>query len=202
MEYEYTKKNLLNSPEKYQMSPFRNVDFLKAYKKSRLSTLKLFENHNKINTFQEILEKTSINEENDCYKNNQNNCINTNKLLKFLYIDILKNYNNDKLSLEILIKKFEIKKKIFESYDLEFKENTKKFINQNNYILLSLICLLKYEKTNNLKFLNVSLKLNDTISSQIKKLKISEDIFIFYFVIKKELEIIFTICNKKGVVNE
>ena len=36
----------------------------------------------------------------------------------------------------------------------------------SNYILLSLCCLLKYEHTNNLKFLNASLKLNDTISSQ------------------------------------
>jgi len=118
------------------------------------------------------------------------------------YVDILNNQNNDNISLDILIKKFEIKKKIFESYDLEFKENTKKFINLKNYVLLSLICLLKFEKTNNLKFLNVSLKLNDTICSQVKTLVILEDILIFNFVIKKELQIIFDLCDKKGIINE
>ena len=85
---------------------------------------------------------------------------------------------------------------------MDFKENTKKFINLKNYVLLSLICLLKFEKTNNLKFLNVSLKLNDTICSQVKTLVILEDILIFNFVIKKELQIIFDLCDKKGIINE
>ena len=115
-----------------------------------------------------------------------------------MFIEIIENKNNDKL-LEILIKKFEIKKKIFEYYDSEFKENVKDFLNLKNYILLSLICLLKFEKTSNLKFLNVSLKINDIISSQKIKLVSSEDIMLYSFIIKKELEIISILCNKKGV---
>ena len=35
MEYRYTKKDLLLSPEKYQMSPFESSKFLDVYKKSR-----------------------------------------------------------------------------------------------------------------------------------------------------------------------
>jgi len=183
------------------MSTFENLDFLAGYKKSRQSILEIIENNNEILDFQDILKKTSICENNN-FKNIQKFFIDTDKLLKFLYVDVLNDYNNDNISLDILIKKFEIKKKIFESYDLEFKENTKKFINLKNYILLSLICLLKYEKTNNLKFLNVSLKLNDTICSQVKTLVILEDILIFNFVIKKELQIIFNLCDKKGIINE
>jgi hypothetical protein len=201
VEYKYTKNNLLKIPEKYQMSTFENLDFLAGYKKSRQSILEIIENNNEILDFQDILKKTSICENNN-FKNIQKFFIDTDKLLKFLYVDVLNDYNNDNISLDILIKKFEIKKKIFESYDLEFKENTKKFINLKNYILLSLICLLKYEKTNNLKFLNVSLKLNDTICSQVKTLVILEDILIFNFVIKKELQIIFNLCDKKGIINE
>ena len=101
-----------------------------------------------------------------------------------------------------IIKKFEIKKKIFESYNLEFKENTTKYLNLKNYILLSIICLFKYEKTKNLKFLNTSLKLNDLISSQRKKLIILEDILLYSFIIKKELEVIEILMNKVGVKNE
>ena len=71
-----------------------------------------------------------------------------------------------------------------------------------NYILLSIICLFKYEKTKNLKFLNTSLKLNDLISSQRKKLIILEDILFYSFIIKKELEVIEILMNKVGVKNE
>ena len=201
MEYQYTKNNLLKFPEKYQMSTFENLDFLVSYKKSRQSILEIIRNNDEILDFKDVLNKTSILKNNN-FKNIQKSFIETDKLLQFLYVDILNNQNNDNISLDILIKKFEIKKKIFESYDLEFKENTKKFINLKNYVLLSLICLLKFEKTNNLKFLNVSLKLNDTICSQVKTLVILEDILIFNFVIKKELQIIFDLCDKKGIINE
>ena len=201
MEYTYIKNNLLKIPEKYQMSTFENLDFLVSYKKSRQSILEIIRNNDEILDFKDVLNKTSILKNNN-FKNIQKSFIETDKLLQFLYVDILNNQNNDNISLDILIKKFEIKKKIFESYDLEFKENTKKFINLKNYVLLSLICLLKFEKTNNLKFLNVSLKLNDTICSQVKTLVILEDILIFNFVIKKELQIIFDLCDKKGIINE
>ena len=201
MEYKYIKNNLLKIPEKYQMSTFENLDFLVSYKKSRQSILEIIRNNDEILDFKDVLNKTSILKNNN-FKNIRKSFIETDKLLQFLYVDILNNQNNDNISLDILIKKFEIKKKIFESYDLEFKENTKKFINLKNYVLLSLICLLKFEKTNNLKFLNVSLKLNDTICSQVKTLVILEDILIFNFVIKKELQIIFDLCDKKGIINE
>ena len=201
MEYKYIKNNLLKIPEKYQMSTFENLDFLVSYKKSRQSILEIIRNNDEILDFKDVLNKTSILKNNN-FKNIQKSFIETDKLLQFLYVDILNNQNNDNISLDILIKKFEIKKKIFESYYLEFKENTKKFINLKNYVLLSLICLLKFEKTNNLKFLNVSLKLNDTICSQVKTLVILEDILIFNFVIKKELQIIFDLCDKKGIINE
>ena len=201
MEYKYIKKNLLKIPEKYQMSTFENLDFLISYKKSRQSISEIIRNNDEIFDFKDVLNKTSILKNNN-FKNIQKSFIETDKLLQFLYVDILNDQNNDNISLDILIKKFEIKKKIFESYDLEFKENTKKFINLKNYILLSLICLLKFEKTNNLKFLNVSLKLNDTICSQVKTLVILEDILIFNFVIKKEIQIIFDLCDKKGIKNE
>ena len=199
MKYKYSAKDLFKFPEKYQMTPFENIDFLKAYKKSRETDLKLLrKNTNSINDFNNILKKISFKKGFKFNEKIRTKNINTEKLLEFLFIEIIENKNNDKL-LEILIKKFEIKKKIFEYYDSEFKENVKDFLNLKNYILLSLICLLKFEKTSNLKFLNVSLKINDIISSQKIKLVSSEDIMLYSFIIKKELEIISILCNKKGV---
>ena len=199
MEYQYSKKDHFKFPEKYQMTSFQNLEFLNVYIKSREFNLKTIkENINEIKNFKDICFKI----EDKNWKNGKKKDINTEKLLKFLFLEITKKSSKEEILLNKIIKKFEIKKKIFESYNLEFKENTKKYSNLKNYILLSIICLFKFKKTKNLKFLNTSLKLNDLISSQIKKLIILEDISLYSFVIKKELEIIRILMSKKGVLNE
>jgi len=181
------------------MTPFQNLEFLIEYKKSREFNLENTKNDiNEIKNFKDI----SFEEEVKNWKDNEKNNINTEKLLKFLFIKILKKSKKEEILLNEVIKKFEIKKKIFESYNLEFRENTKKYSNLKNYILLSIICLFKYKKTKNLKFLNTSLKLNDLISSQRKKLVVLEDISLYSFVIKKELEITEILMSKIGVLNE
>ena len=84
-------------------------------------------------------------------------------------------------------------------YDSDLKEISSDCTKLSNYILLSLCCLLKYEETSNLKFLNTSLKLNDTISSQSVKIN---DIFeksLFCFVLQKELYYVDTLCKLKGI---
>ena len=178
------------------MTSFQNLEFLNVYKKSREFNLKTInKNIKEIKKFRDI----SFKIEKEDWKNNKRKNINTEKLLEFLFMEIIKKSNKEEKLLNKIIKKFEIKKKIFESYNLEFKENTTKYLNLKNYILLSIICLFKYEKTKNLKFLNTSLKLNDLISSQIKKLNVLEDTSLYSFVIKKELEIIKILMNKKGI---
>ena len=180
------------------MTPFENLEFLEIYKKTREENLKKIKK-NTIENFNDVLNKISFHQEQDFYNKIRKNNIETEKLFKFLYVDLINNNKINDEFLEILIKKFEIKKRIFESYDYEFKENTKKFEMMKNYILLSLICLLKYEKTRNLKFLNTSLKLNDIISSKINELKDNEDLLLYSFIIKKELEKISSLCKEKGV---
>ena len=59
-----------------------------------------------------------------------------------------------------------------------------------NYILLSIICLEKFELDKNLKFLNCSLKLNDIICSVFNNDIDDNNIGMISFLIKKELEIV------------
>ena len=195
MEYQYSKKDHFKFPEKYQRTPFQNQEFLIEYKKSRKLNLKNIKEHSKIKNWKDI----SIKDEVKNWKDNKKNTIHTEKLLNFLLVEILIKSKKKDILLNKLIKKFEIKKKIFESYDLEFKKNTIECLNLKNYILLSIICLFKYEQTKNLKFLNTSLKLNDLISSQRKKLIILEDISLYSFIIKKELEVIEILMDSIGV---
>jgi len=199
MEYQYSKKNHFKYAEKYQMTPFKNKEFLIEYKKSRERNLHEFDKKSdEIKYFKDIIFKT----EKEKWKDIKNNSINTEKLLKFLFIEIIKKSEKSEILLNKIIKKFEIKKKIFESYDLEFKEKSKKDSNLKNYLLLSIICLFKYQKTKNLKFLNTSLKINDLISSQQQKICNLDEISLYSFAIKKELEIIEIIMIKKGVSND
>ena len=199
MEYQYSKKNHFIYVEKYQMTPFKNKEFLIEYKKSRKHNLDEFDKKfDEIKYFKDIIFKT----EKQKWKDIENNSIKTEKLLKFLFIETIKKSKKSEILLNKIIKKFEIKKKIFETYDLEFKEKSKKYSNLKNYLLLSIICLFKYQKTKNLKFLNTSLKINDLISSQQQKISNLDEISLYSFVIRKELEIIETLMNKKGVLNE
>jgi len=90
--------------------------------------------------------------------------------------------------LDKLIKKFEIKKKLYSGYDSDFKEISTSYDNLLNYEKLSLLALLHYEKTKNLKFLNTALKINDTLSSQIQNINEKNEKLLMFFIIKLELQ--------------
>jgi len=126
---------------------------------------------------------------------------NTEELLCLILLKIAKDQFNTltKRILNNLIKKFEIKKLLFLSYQPDFRNSSEDFSNLRNYLLLSLICLIVYESTSNLKYLNTSLKLNDIICSQQRKLSNEIDISLIEYILKKEIELILNLCKIKGI---
>ena len=90
----------------------------------------------------------------------------------------------------VLIKKFEVKKRIFSSYDKLFFENSSNYQDMINYILLSNICAKQYEKTKNLKFLNTVLKLNDLICSEIENIEENIELNLSLHCLNKELDFV------------
>ncbi len=190
IKYEYSKKNLFEYPEKYQKTKFFGQDFILAYEESRKETLKMIEGKNMPKNIKEIIQ--NIEE----IKNNQNE---TNKNL----IQILKEINSkngNQNALNQFIKKFEISKKIFSSYDKTWKQNSTEFKNISNYILLTTICILKYQSDNNLKLINIVLKLNDLICSQIKNITTKLDLELCRFNIEKELKFVKQIQEKLSLI--
>ena len=107
-------------------------------------------------------------------------------------IDITKIVND-------FIKKFEIKKRIFSHYNQEIKEASDNYKILANYILLASICALKYKKIRNLKYLNVLLKLNDTICSQISVISENVSGFLCFFALKSELDYISDLLKNNGL---
>jgi len=192
MEYQYDKNDLITNPQKYQKTMFLEKEFLNSYKKSR----------------EEIIKKLIIKDEKIILNENENKDVRI--ILKkqiFNVEELLTTILNNKNELNLennelinkLLKKFEIKKRISSTMNNEFNEKDSEYNNLKNYILLSKLILIRYNKTENLKFLNTVLKINDTLCSQVKKLKKDSDIILFKEIIKEELNIINKICKKNGI---
>lgn len=75
----------------------------------------------------------------------------------------------DNNELNLLLKRFEVTKKLFESYDSNYRPIDKtKFCNYRLYVLFSYVLCLSYEKDNKLQYLNALLKVNDINISNLK----------------------------------
>ena len=190
MEYQYDKNDLITNPQKYQKTMFLGNNFLNTYKESR----------------EKVIKKISVNEKKINFNKNKDVRIILKKE-KFDVEELLAAILNNKNKLDLennkiidkLLKKFEIKKRICNKINNKFEEKDNEYNNLKNYLLLSKLILIKYNETENLKFLNTVLKINDTICSQIKKLKNDSDKILLKEIIEEELHIINNICNKNGV---
>lgn len=199
LSYQYSIGNLFECPQKYQISPYIGKSFLKSYEDSRKKILKL------LNIQIDTLKIQKLLDENFVDIKNSNSIIKekfeTHILLNSILRKILKK-NTEKIDDEVInifVKKFEIKKKLFFEYDSKFKEITDDYQNLKNYLLLSIICLLKFEKFRNLKFLNVSLKINDLLCSQLGIKRDEIENVLLAFALSKELNLIENLCIEKGL---
>ena len=184
IKYNYSDGNLLSSPQKYQMSPFEGSTFLQAYKLSRQTNLSKITKNSVPENPKNLLQKQNT----KSFENlEEYEKIETEELLRYLFLN---DSNNKKILLDKFVKKFEIKKRLYSSYNNELKEISENYSNLKNYILLSVLCILEYEKTRNLKYLNAALKVNDTICSQINSISDNEDKDLIQFSIKKEIDFV------------
>jgi len=187
-EYMYSKNDLLYNPQKYQKTLFEGIEFLNIYKKSR----------------EDLLSKESFDDFkfNDFLRNFKNSKKPNSEKFKFLdFLSFLlskSNLDKEKTQIDILLKKFEIKKKFYTEYNSEFKETTENFQDLKNYMLFGILCMIFYEKNTSLKYLNVFLKINDVLCSQFNNI-LEEDKNLFCYLIKKEIEYIEELCKKKEI---
>ena len=194
--YPYSSENLLEKPQKYQMSPFEGKDFLSSYLNSRKKIIQILEKNKKI-SYDEILDqfKKFI----DVNFESFSEVVFLEKFLSFLIYNLLE-MNKDKTNeyVDLILKKFEIKKRLYYTYNSEFKEITDDYKNLHNYTLLALIFQIKYKQTKALKYLNAILKLNDILCSQHSNLN-SQDAELTYHLLNHEIDFVSELCHKKGI---
>ena len=185
MNYIYSKGDLLETSQKYQLSTFHGNDFLNSYKIERESIL------NKLDT--KIARKIILSELIKILLPPEN-IISEKQITKFVtetllitFLNKLQLTPNDKTILSKLLKSFEIKKKIFTEYDFNQNTFSTDYKNLRNYILFSLLCSKEFKDSQNLKFLNTVLKLNDIISSKINHISNNYDLLLAFNAIDLEL---------------
>jgi len=196
LEYQYDNGDLLKNPQKYQKTEFKGNEFLIAYKKSRQQCIDKIENRKyKKNRYQSM-------GNNDIELILHDKKIYLEKLLNELLN--LKTNDNEKNSknniiIDTFLKKFEIRKRLFLSYNSNLEEDEDRYDNLRNYLFLSNLGLIRYHETNNLKFLNTVLKINDSLCSQIEKLEDEDDKLLLRYLLENELIAVNEICIKKGI---
>ena len=196
MEYSYTNTDLLEFPQKYQMTPFEGREFLSSYEKNRQKILDKIKNNQTVNSLShtlKLLQKQFLID----IKSDQKIFVTGNQLSSILLrLQHQKETQQETKFIMALLKKFEIKKRIFSEYDHELKENSTDFKILTNYILLAAICAKKFQDNSNPKFLNTLLKLNDTICSQIDSINDVNNLSLIYYIINLELEYIRDLIRK------
>ena len=196
LEYSYTNTDLLEFPQKYQMTPFEGRELLSSYEKNRQKILDKIKNNQTVNSLShtlKLLQKQFLID----IKSDQKIFVTSNQLSSiFLRLQHQKETQQETKFIMALLKKFEIKKRIFSEYDHELKENSTDFKILANYILLAAICTKKFQDSSNLKFLNTLLKLNDTICSQIDSINDVNNLSLIYYIINLELEFVRDLIRK------
>ena len=196
MEYSYANTDLLEFPQKYQMTPFEGREFLSSYEKNRQKILDKIKNNQTVNSLShtlKLLQKQFLID----IKSDQKIFVTSNQLSSILLrLQHQKETQQETKFIMALLKKFEIKKRIFSEYDHELKENSTDFKILTNYILLAAICAKKFQDNGNPKFLNTLLKLNDTICSQIDSINDVNNLSLIYYIINLELEYIRDLIRK------
>jgi|TARA_B100000446_G_C10504378_1_gene324395 hypothetical protein len=196
LEYSYANTDLLEFPQKYQMTPFEGREFLSSYEKNRQKILDKIKNNQTVNSLShtlKLLQKQFLID----IKSDQKIFVTSNQLSSILLrLQHQKETQQETKFIMALLKKFEIKKRIFSEYDHELKENSTDFKILTNYILLAAICAKKFQDNSNPKFLNTLLKLNDTICSQIDSINDVNNLSLIYYIINLELEYIRDLIRK------
>ena len=197
--YSYTRNNLLDIPQNYQMSSYEGPDFLISYQFSRKKIITELEKMPDFISFSNNF--FSSQDISDVYEIIKKNKFSTNELYHSIIMELISNPKNTQTIpiIDKFLKKFEIRKRIFLNYDNEFNIIGDEFKEIQNYVLLSFMCLIRYQTTSDLKYLNTFLKLNDLICSAKKLIVNKIDISLFHYLLTSEMKYVLKLLDESGI---
>ena len=186
--YPYYSNNIFDEKINYSYSEFKGFEFIKAWQNSRNIFLEKIRNQN-----------SEIKNEFEYFTNNDDKCA-----TEILFDNWLKQIKKNELILDpvkLLLKRFEVTKRLFEEYDIDFRPiNKEQYKNKILYLKFAYIISLIFQTTGKLQYLNTLLKLNDINCSFFDTLNENEKA-ILYFVLKNENDSISTLMKNLEISN-
>lgn len=191
--YRYVEQNRLEHRYHYHYTPFEGSEFLDAYRASRLDWIEQLVKHFSI-TKQELEQLYGIakdlgssfgtfvptrdllngvlgNPSCDTSLPDANHALDEWRPLDWIRQHLRERLDgqtfaaSDRETLDRLVQRFEVTKRIYGSYDQRNKPIDRRYEDPLSYALLAFICLDEYHARPNLKYLNVALKLIDLLAS-------------------------------------
>lgn len=211
--YGYSASDRIVNPEKYQYTKYIGMPFLEGYMAARNKAIGILEKaidkiyKNEFNPssadFKSIITQVEKELEFSVEKIYQNDEV----ITKFYLFDILQNIYDGKYDEEVtavilkVLHKFEVSKKIYTKYDINFKKSSEIYDDMLNYLLLINILILAIEKENSKTkkyiYFNTILKLNDLVVSALARIFSKEEILLAYHGLVKEKEIYEALLEEK-----
>ncbi|GAU09384.1 hypothetical protein [Desulfoplanes formicivorans] len=186
-EYLYSQGNLLEDRHTYQYSQYMGYDFLKSWKESRNMVAVEFGTPLPPPTPQYPYQPLST-------------PIRTTQRLEELMAGLMQGmFEELRQELGIWVKKFEVSKRLFDTYDSDFKPVTKdKYDDLSNYLRYAEIMEFAYRQNADLPYLNVLLKVIDTLIAYSKYL-LPENQARLAWLIKREIYHVGALADKNGL---
>jgi hypothetical protein len=183
--YEYTEVNRLEKPHNYMYTPYFGVEFVQSYFDDRSKNIEKFkarkdeQNIETIDAYFCTVSKLKLEKDQKLlpvnFKENVENIVSfnlknkivTEKLLTSLLVSQLNNENEKLIKewLDRLVQRFEVTKKIYETYLVGFRKGRGSTGMVRLYWIFALLLALYYSETKNIKYLNTLLKVNDLLCS-------------------------------------
>lgn len=183
--YEYTEVNRLEKPHNYMYTPYFGVEFVQSYFDDRSKNIEKFKARKgeqnietidayfctastlKLEKDQKLLPVNFQENVENIVSFNLKNKIVTEKLLTSLLVSQLNNENEKLIKewLDRLVQRFEVTKKIYETYLVGFRKGGGSTGMVRLYWIFALLLALYYSETKNIKYLNTLLKVNDLLCS-------------------------------------
>ncbi len=188
--YSYCKHDLTEHPCHYHYTTYHGPVFLQSWRAGRMDVLSRLD---------------TVKPDQECDSEVSQDVgageIKTADLLEQLYVKLKSGEVNDAdfEILKILVQKFEVSKKVYSAYTKKFMRGANAVSSDlKNYVMLAQVFALAYEQAGKLYYLNVLLKLIDTLTSAYSRMpsELYED---FTELVKCEEIFIKEIADKHGV---
>lgn len=182
--YKYIKKNVFDNKINYSYSKFGGIGFIRSWEKKRKECLDI------------LLDGSEI-----CYEIIDNSMTN----IEFKkWLSSPKTLFSERYKVHLLIKRFEVTKKIYQMYDGNYRRLNKdvKYDNLNLYINFGFVIAKLYHKFRHIQYLNTLLKIIDIICSILIELNSKKEASCYgaaIILINEEKKIITEFCKHNNI---